>query len=472
LAIASVAALGVRRRPDSLDQFRRTFQGSILQPGDPDYDRVRALSSVNPRTNKRPQLIAQCVSPDDVRRALDLARSRSWEIAVRAGGHDLLGASACDDGIVIDLSKMRSTAIDRDRMTAQVEAGVRAGDLTAAASRLGLAAVLGCHPDVGVAGLTLGGGLGWLLGRFGAACDNVESMDVVTADGAVRHSSAHENADLFWALRGGGGNFGIVTRLEYQLRPVDQVLGGPLAIKGDLAPFLRFYRDFMKDAPDGLTAEVTILMLDEPTLLCTPCWSGEIAEGERVLRPLRAFGPPVADAIAPASFAHLTDRPGPEFGARVFGPPPATAPPVATTYDYWKGGSLNPLTDGAIAQLLAPLATATRGMSIGLGHFMHGQICRVPSGATPLVRTPGQLTYFFDASWRNVARANEAMAWVDNAWSAMRPFWSAGTYVNYLSRDDQDAVRASYGPNYQRLVELKRRYDPDNIFHLNRNIRP
>jgi FAD/FMN-containing dehydrogenase len=473
LAVASVATLGLRRQ-DPLDRFRRAFTGSVVRPDDADYDRARALASLNPRTDKHPRLIARCLHADDVRRALDFARSQSVEIAVRAGGHDLLGASTCEDGLVIDLSPMRAITIDRDQLTARVEGGVRAGSLNGAAGAYGLAAVLGCNPGVGVAGLTLGGGLGWFLGRFGAACDHVVSMDVVTADGALHHVSASEDADLFWALRGGGGNFGIVTAIEYRLHPVDAVLGGPIALRGDLGAFLRFYRDFMREAPDALAAEVSILMLDEPTILCTPCWSGDLAEGERVLRPLRAFGPPVADAIATVPYAHLTDRASPDFSARVFGPPPAAAAAQApaVTYDYWKGGCLSDLSNEAIAQLLAPMASASRGMSIGLGHYMHGAICRVPPEATPLIRTAGQFTYFVDASWRSATRAEAAMAWVDQTWAAMRPWWSAGTYVNYLSRDDDDAVRASYGAHYPRLVALKRRFDPANTFHRNRNIRP
>jgi len=411
------------------------------------------------------------MNADDIVSALEFARTRSLEVAVRAGGHDLLGASVCEGGIVIDLSQMKSIVIDREHGTARVEPGVRASDLNTATSPHGLAAVLGCHPGVGVAGLTLGGGIGWLLGRFGAACDNLVSADVISADGELRHASAGEYADLFWALRGGGGNFGIVTSLEYQLHPVDQVLGGLIAFRGDVASFLRFYRDFMKAAPDALAAEVSIVMVDQPTILCRVCWSGDTTEGHRVLRPLREFGPPVADAIGSVSYAHLTDRPGPEFSVRVFGPPPAVAPPAGVTYDYWKGSSLEELRDHAIEQIASAIGNSSRGMSIGIGHYMHGQICRGADGATPLTRTSGQFTYFLDANWRNPARAEAAMAWVDDLWSAMRRFSTPG-YVNYLSSNSEESVRATYRGNYQRLVALKRKYDPTNIFHLNRNIRP
>jgi FAD/FMN-containing dehydrogenase len=479
IACTGIVAIGSACRPEGLLEFqadrfvkfRNEFKGKIILPGDADYDRARAPASFNPRTDKHPRFIARCMNAHDIVSALEFARTQSLEVAVRSGGHDALGASVCEGGIVIELSQMKSIMINREHRTARVEPGVRASDLNTATDPHGLAAVLGCHPSVGVAGLTVGGGLGWLLGRFGAACDNLVSADVISADGKLMHVSAGENVDLFWALRGGGGNFGIVTSLEYQLHPVDQVLGGLIAFRCDVASFLRFYRDFMKAAPDALAVEMSIVMLDQPTILCWVCWSGDTTEGHRVLRPLREFGPPVADAISSVSYAHLTDRPGPEFSVRVFGPPPAVAPPAGMTYDYWKGGSLKELKDHAIEQIASAIANSSRGMSIGIGHHMHGQICRVPDGATPLTRTSGQFTYFLDANWRNPARAEAAMVWVDDSWSAMRHFSSIG-YVNYLSSDSEKSVRATYRGNYQRLVALKRKYDPKNVFHLNRNIRP
>ncbi len=472
LAGAGLVSLRTARYGDPLAKFRKSFKGSIVVRGDADYDRIRAVASVNPSTDKRPRLIARCSNADDVARAIEFGRAQALEIAVRAGGHDVLGASVCEDGIVIDVSRMKAIAIDAAHRTARVESGVRSSELNAATSPYGLAAVLGCNPAVGVAGVTLGGGLGWFLGRFGAACDNLIAADVVDAHGTYRRANADAYADLFWALRGGGGNFGIVTAFEYRLHPVDRVLGGLIAFRTDIAPFLRFYRDFMKAAPDALAVEASIVILERPTVFCTVCWSGDSADGERAIRPLREFGPPVADAIGLTPYAHLTDRPGPEFSARVFGPPPTTAPPAGQVYDYWRGGSLPELSDGAIDQMDVAIQAASRGMSMGLGHYMHGQICQVPPAATPLPRTPGQFTYFFDANWRNSARADLAMGWVNDAMAAMRPWSKAGAYVNYLSSDNDEAVRGAYGANYSRLVALKRKYDPSNAFHGNRNIRP
>ena len=332
LAGAGAITLRGARRADPLTEFRNAFKGSIIVPGDADYDRTRAVASVNPRTDKRPRLIARCSNVDDAVRAIEFGRAQVLEIAVRAGGHDVLGASVCDDGVVIDVSQMKGIVIDAGRRTARVECGVRSSELNAATSPHGLAAVLGCNPAVGVAGLTLGGGLGWFLGRFGAACDNLIAADVIDANGTHRHASADENPDLFWALCGGGGNFGIVTALEYQLHPVDRVLGGLIAFRTDIPPFLRFFRDFMSSAKDALAVEMSIVMLDRPTILCTVCWSGDPTEGERELRLLRAFGPPLADAVGWVSYGRLTDRPSPEFGARVFGPPPTTAPLAGRTF--------------------------------------------------------------------------------------------------------------------------------------------
>lgn len=489
LANAAVLPFAFRGGPDPLAQFRRRFKGSIVVPGDGDYDRARATASLNPRTDKRPTLIARCVDMDDVARALEFAQEQALEIAVRGGGHDVLGSSVCEGGIVLDLAPMTAIHIDPARRLARVEAGARSRDLNRAADVHGLVAALGCHPDVGIAGLTLGGGLGWFLGRFGAACDNLRAATVITADGTRRLVRADENADLFWGVRGGGGNFGIVTELAFELhavgpvsRPgplsdvgdVGKLLGGFIAFRSDIGSFLRFYRDFMKAAPDPLVVETSIVIVDRPVILCTVCWSGDPAEGQHVLAPLRAFGPPVADAITTVASAHLTDRPGAEFWGRAFGPPSTTAaaPRPGPVFDYWKGGSLDELTDQSIAEIVTILATASRGMSIGLGHYIHGQIARVSVTGTAIPRRAGQLTYFVDANWRDAARAEAAMGWVEQSWQVMQAHSSRRTYINYLSRDDEEAVRAAYQSNWQRLVALKRRYDPSNIFHLNRNVRP
>jgi len=266
------------------------------------------VASFNPTSDKHPQMIVRCLAPEDVIQAVSFARDKALEVAVRSGGHDLLGASVCD-GLVIDLSPMKKMRIDRERGTARVEAGIRAGELNAATQQGGLAAALGCNPAVGVAGLTLGGGLGWFLGKYGAACDHLIGADLVTAEGKMLRASATENADLLWALRGGGGNFGIVTAPDYQLHRVNQVLGGALAFRVEIGRFLRFYRDFMQTAPDELAVEINIFLAEQPTMVAISCWSGEPMEGRRVLRSLRSFGPPTADTIDTVSYQLLPSQP-------------------------------------------------------------------------------------------------------------------------------------------------------------------
>ena len=456
----------------ALAKFRQQFEGDIVLPSDPSYDVARRVESFNPTTDRRPQLVVRCANHDDVVRAVRFAREHELEASIRAGGFDVLGASTCEGGIVIELSRMKQVNVDLQRRTATVQAGVRAGELSAAAEPYGLAAALGCHPGIGVTGLTLGGGLGWLAGKHGAACDNLVDAKLVTADGNTLHVSADENPDLFWAVKGGGGNFGVVTSMTLRLHPVTQVFGGVAAYRGDIAAFLRFYRDFMKQAPDGLTVELSIRVLGKPTVLATACWSGDPTDGKRVLRPLREFGP-LADAMGIVPYSHLIDRPGPEFGRRLFSET-AAPPPSAKRrcFDYWRGGSWEQLSDAGADAMANTVLNAPFGWSIGIGHYIHGEVSRAGEAESPLPRRTGQATYFFDMGWYEPSNAEAAMAWVDKCHADMKSHSSAGTYINYLSSDSPSAVRASYASSYARLASLKRKYDPYNFYHLNRNIRP
>src|SRR5215472_14990003 len=456
-----------------LRKFSERFRGQVTVPGDSDYEPARSVASFNPSTDKHPRIIARCADFSDVAQSIQFARDHLLEVAVRAGGFDVLGASVCEGGMVIDLSRMKAINIDSRQRLSRVQAGVRSAELSFVADAYGLAAALGCHPGVGIAGLTLGGGLGWLAGKYGASCDNLRGADVITAEGRMIRANETENPDLFWAIRGGGGNFGVITSFDFQLHPVDKVFGGVAAYRGDLAAFLRFFGDFMKAAPDELTVELSIRVLGEPTILATACWSGDLAEGERVLRPLREFEMLLADAFNVVPYAHLIDRPGPEFGRRLFGagasPPPL---PSGRVYDYWRGGSLQKLTNEAAETIAAATRNAPPGWSIGLGHYMHGVASSATLESSSVPRNAGQFTYFFDANWRDLQLADSAMSWVDSSLAAMRSYSSTGTYVNYLSTNSDAAVRASYGQCYERLAALKRKYDSTNFFHLNRNVRP
>jgi FAD/FMN-containing dehydrogenase len=270
--------------------------------------------------------------------------------------------------------------------------------------------------------------------------------------------TAEENPELFWAVKGGGGNFGIAVNLDLRLAAADKVLGGAIAFETDVAKFLTFYSDFMHAAPDALTVELNFFAMDKPVVLAIVCWSGTLDEGEKNLLPLRKFAAPLFDSIRSVSYAHLTDRPP---GGR---PPPQEL--------FWLGGSLDRLSAAAIAKLAEIMEDAPPGWSVGMGHYMHGAVCRGERDATPFIRRSGQFTYFIGAGWDAPSETARMMGWVNDSMTQTHGLSSVATYVNYLSDNSESAVAASYGENYPRLVALKRKYDPNNIFHHNRNIRP
>lgn len=463
-----------------LSRLRASLDGNLVLPGDDGYDQWRRVASFNPGSDKRPAIIVRCVTASDVARSLEYAQSSNLDVAVRGGGHDVMGRSVCEAGVLIDVSPLNSISLPLEHGTARAQAGMRAGQVNEALHGHGLAAALGCNPGVGIAGLTLGGGLGWLLGRFGASCDNLAAVDVVTADGRMLRASESENADLFWGLRGGGGNFGIATSFEYRLHPVENVVGGYLAYSGAHArEFLQVYRDFMASAPDELTLEVILLASAEPpahlpVLIAGACYSGSMEDAQRVLAPLRAVGPPLVDILREVPYARLTDPP--QEMAHILGIGPADAgaesPRPDTGFNYWQGASISDWSDAAIDSFIGCAATAPLGWSMGLGHHMHGELCRVDARDTPLIRREGRSSYFFNTSWRDADDSTGAMAWVDSSSAVMKPFSDAATYINYLSSDSEAAVATAYGENYMRLQALKRKFDPDNVLRLNRNIRP
>jgi FAD/FMN-containing dehydrogenase len=453
------------------------LDGDLLQPSNSRYDELRRVASFNPLTDKHPAAIACCASEADVARSVVFATERGHRIAVRSGGHDILGASVCDGGLLIDLSPMKTTQIDPRARILRCGPGLRAGEVDRATQPFGLAAPLGCNPVVGIAGLTLGGGIGWFAGKHGATCDNLIRARIVGADGQIRSASRDENPDLFWALQGGGGNFGIASSLDYTLHPVAQVLGGLLAYPvGRLHDVLRVYRDLLADAPDELTVEISIQTLVEPIIMAMVCHAGDPGAGERLVEPLRRLAP-VSDTVDLVDYARLTDRPGAVFALQSIGllstlkmiPRSFGASPE---YGHWRGASLPELSDAAIDDFAEAIAAAPREWSIGIGHYMHGAICRRPAEETPLLRPPGRFTFFFGADWSEPHEAEDAMSWVDTSWRSVAPRGGAVSYVNYLSDGSPEAVRAAYGEHYVRLAQIKRVYDPENVFQLNRNILP
>jgi FAD/FMN-containing dehydrogenase len=474
--------------PADLASLASQIRGHVFGPQSDRYDALRKTSSFNPHTDARPAAIVRCLDEDDVAHTLEFARGENLEVAVRSGGHDVLGASTCNGGIVIDLAEMNGVRLQSSGTVATVGGGARSKAVDRMLQTQGVALALGCAPDVGVAGLTLGGGYGWLVGKHGAACDSLRSVRIVTADGRALTASAAENSELFWALHGGGGNFGVVTSLEFTAHPLCAVTAGIVAYPGArLAEFLRFYRDYMAHAPNELVVEVLVMTLERPVVFAVACWCGDAAAGARVLAPLRAFGPPLADGIsvrpyfntASPNAAIVLSKLGLEFAIRASNDFFASLaccrhrqnePPTAAG-SYWLGGSVDALTDGAIAAIVDRLAEAGHRTKFGLGHYLHGAVCEVDSGATPLIRPRGSLSYEFFTSWDPEVPAQPHMDWVDQSIAAMRPH-SRSAYINYLSTDDANAVEASYGAYYGRLRGIKRTFDPSNIFHRNRNVRP
>jgi FAD/FMN-containing dehydrogenase len=447
------------------------MQGDVLVPASADYESARRTFNFNPRMDRRPTFIARCKSQDDVLCALEFGRSKNLQIAVRSGGQDVLGDSVINACIVIDLSGLDMIAPDAATQKVRTGAGVRAGKLTSTLQTTNHAVALGCNPQVGVAGLTLGGGIGWLQGSDGATCDNLVEATLIRADGKVLTVNAQREPDLFWAIRGGGGNFGIVTELTLRTRELGPVTGGFIAYPGEqLADFLALYQDTMAKAPDDLVVEVMTSAPSRPVIFATFCFTGDPARADAVLAPWRKFGPPLVDGTGVKPFTEFS-RAVPDVAKLMQGPPPDPAFRGMRPDIYWMGTSLDALGSEAIRILVEHTKNAPAGWSISLGHYLHGAICNVADSATPMLRPKNSMTYHFDSYWFDRKQAPDYMNWVDSGLAAMKPVSRAGTYVNYLGSDDVGDVARAYGSNYARLAQIKHRYDPDNVFRHNRNIK-
>jgi FAD/FMN-containing dehydrogenase len=444
--------------PD-VSELKQGIRGQLVLPGDPTYDQARRVW--NGMVDKRPAAVIYCAGADDVVASVTFARSHNLLVAVRAGGHNIAGSSACDAGLVIDLSRMKQIAIDPVRRLARAEAGLNLGEFDTATQAHGLATTLGVNADTGISGLTLGGGFGKLGRKYGLACDNLVSVEIVTADGRVLTASAGENADLFWAIRGGGGNFGVVTTFEYKLHPV-----GPLLLAGSvLHPYgrardaMRFYHAFASEAPDELSLDAALVT--EPTgerfFSMSACYIGSIKAGERVLAPLRQYGVPSEDHIAPVPYLQIQSA-----GDSLF--------PRGRRY-YWKAQFMRELADQAIDVLLAHYAAAPRESLVVLQQ-VGGAIARVPTAETPYANRNALYDCFPVSIWDDAADDEAQIRWVRELFEAMRPFSTGGVYANNLGEEGSDRVEAAYGENYARLAALKWKYDPTNFFRLNQNIRP
>jgi len=444
----------------AVQAFKAGLRGELLSPTDASFDAARRVW--NAMIDKTPALIVRCAGVADVISAVNFARDHDLLLAVRGGGHNVAGKAVCDGGLVIDLSQMKSIRIDPARRTARAEPGLTWGEFDRETQVFGLATTGGAVSTTGIAGLTLGGGVGWLMGQYGLTCDNLLSADIVTADGQLLTASATEHPDLFWALRGGSGNFGVVTSFEYQLHPVGPVLAGmllhPLAGAREV---LRFYREFTATAPDELTAYASLLTAPDgvPMVAIILCYCGPLAEGEQIVEPLRRFGPPVADLLRPMAYVEIQSMLDAAF-------PPGLQ-------SYWKANQMDDLSDAAIDAIVAHAATVTSPMTAILIEHHHGAMSRVDPNATAFAHRRAPYDFIIFSVWPDPAENDRNIRWTREFWQAMRPFFADGVYVNALSDDEgADRVRAAYGANYERLVALKSQYDPANFFRVNQNIAP
>ncbi len=456
---ASAAAI----TPAVLDELRGKLRGRLLRPADPEYDSARHIW--NGMVDRRPALIARCRGAADVTAAVRFAREHGLLLSVRGGGHNVAGNAVCDGGLMIDLAEVNGVRIDPANRTARAGGGALWRDLDHEAAAFGLATTGGIIPTTGIGGLTLGGGFGWLMRKHGLSCDNLLSADVVTADGRCLTANAEDNADLFWGLRGGGGNFGVVTSLEYRLHPLDRILGGMVLHPLDrAADVLRFLREFAETAPDELTSMAVLLTAPDGAkmLAVVVCYCGTLEEGERALRPLRRFGPPAADQIAPMPYTQLQ-------GLLEAGFPPGRQ-------NYWKSSFLRELADDAVAAAVAHFrAVPSPTTAIAIEH-LGGAVGRVGEADTAFAHRQARFNFLAVSSWTDPRENETHMRWTRTVWNDIQPFATGGVYVNYLGdAADEGAARvaAAYGSrNHTRLAALKKKYDPLNLFRLNQNIRP
>ena len=454
----------------ALEEFKKSLRGKVIYPKDADYDQARKI--YNAMIDKRPALIARCAGAADVVASVNFARKNNLLVAVHGAGHNVAGNSVCEGGIVIDLSAMKGIRIDLSERTARVEPGLTWGEVSQELQTFGLAATGGFVSTTGVSGLTLGGGLGWLLRKHGLAIDNLLSVDVVTADGRLLSASATKNEDLFWGVRGGGGNFGIVTSFEFKVHPAGIVLAGMVlhpVTKGREA--LRFWRDFAVKSPEEFTEGA--LLFNAPAELPLPdvlhqnsvlglggVYTGSLETGEEALRPLRQFGPPAADIIQPMPYSIAQTLPD-FLWPRGF-------------HNYWKSSFLNELSDGAIDTILEFYTKApSRQTVVVIEHTGNGAMNRIGDDETAFGHRDCPFNFLITSVWTDPKDSEANIKWTREFWEAMKPYMTEAVYVNYMGDEGEERIKSAYGEEkYNRLVTLKKKYDPTNLFCLNQNIKP
>jgi FAD/FMN-containing dehydrogenase len=453
---------GTKRALDTtaVDDLRARMRGPLLAAGEEGYDAARRIW--NAMIDNRPCLIARCAGTADVLEAVRFAATQGLLVSVRGGGHNVAGTAVCDDGLMIDLSLMKGIHVDPAAQTAWAQPGVLWQDFDHETQAFGLATTGGVVGETGIAGLTLGGGVGWLVRKHGLVCDNLLAADVVTADGQLRRATSHENAELFWGLRGGGGNFGVVTAFQYRLHPVPAILGGlvihPRAAARDV---VRFHRDFVASAPEELTSYVALLTTPDglPVVGVASCYCGDLREGERVLSPLRKFGSPLVDQMQPMPYTGMQGLFGPSFpwGHR----------------NYWKSSFLRELPDAAVDAVVTHADRGRSPLSAVVLEYYGGAASRVAPGATAFPHRAATYNLIVLGQWREATEDPVHIAWARDLWDAIQPWSSGAVFMNALGEDaSPNAVREAYGANYARLAALKATVDEKNLFRLNQNIAP
>jgi FAD/FMN-containing dehydrogenase len=441
--------------------FAESLRGRLARPGDGGYDEARKVW--NGMIDRRPALIARCAGPADVIATVRFAREHGLLVSVKGGGHNITGNAVCEGGLMIDLSPMKGVRVAPGTRKARAEAGLTWGEYNRETQAFGLASTGGVVSTTGIAGLTLGGGLGWLHGKHGLSCDNLLSADLVTADGELLTASPDQHPDLFWGLRGGGGNFGVVTSFEYRLHPVEGVLAGmvihPMAKAKEV---LRFYREFCRDCPDEMVAAAAMMTSPDgdPVAVIVAAYIGDLAIGEKAMTSLRKFGPPLADTITPTSYVALNS---------LFD----TAFPYGSVQRYWKSSFLKELGDEVLDIMIARSAKFLSPMSNVLFFHLHGAATRVDPNETAFGARDDQWDYDVISQWTDVSESAGHIQWTREFWTAVEPFASGQVYVNHLDAEEGTTrIKAAYSRSYERLVALKNKYDPMNLFRLNQNIRP
>jgi FAD/FMN-containing dehydrogenase len=443
-----------------IDEFRKSIQGTLISPTNEAYDASRAVW--NGMIDKHPGLICQCKTQSDVVNAVNFAQNHNILISVKGGGHNVAGNAVCEGGLMIDLSQMKGIKINHENQTVEAEAGLLWNELDAETQKYGLATTGGTVSHTGVAGLTLGGGLGWLMGKHGLSCDNLLSAEIVLANGETLTANENQNTDIFWAIRGGGGNFGIVTSFTFQLHKVGpNIIGGMILYPRETAPeVLKFYREFARTTPDELMIFASLMYTPDgiPVIALLVGWFGELSEGELYIKPIRDFGSPMVDLVAEMPYVALNsliDAAVPHGLGR-----------------YWKSGYLPEIKDELIDTIMEQAAIQPSPYSFILFFHVKGKAARIDSESTAYGNRGDLWDFDIVSQWADPADATKNTEWVRNFFAKVEPL-TKGVYVNHLDVDDGNArVKAAYGKNYERLLAVKKQYDPTNFFRLNNNIVP